>query len=55
MSNKLNAVLMMRKIRDQLSEEYLKSPQKEKDDLRDIRKKLNIQTSQKELNSINSH
>jgi len=38
-----DAVKMMREIRDKLVEEYSSNPQKEENDLNQIRKKYNIQ------------
>ena len=37
-NKKLDAVKMMREIRDKLSKEYIKNPEKEKSDLEYIRK-----------------
>ena len=42
-----NAVGMMRKIRDKLSEEYNRNPEKEEKDLIEIRKKYGIKSKTK--------
>lgn len=42
MDKKIDAVGMMRKIRDELSSRYHKSPQAEKEDLEKIRKKYSF-------------
>jgi len=42
MDKKFNAVEMMRKIRDKLSEEYNRNPEKEEEDLIEIRLKYGI-------------
>jgi len=43
----LDAVTMMREIRDKLSTEYLENPDKEEKDLAQIRKKYGITLKQK--------
>ncbi len=45
---KIDAVKMMREIRDKLSERYLNNPESEEMDLREIRKKYGIKLKNKE-------
>ena len=42
MKKKIDAVKMMRQIRDELSEQYSKSPEKEVEDLKRIHKKYHL-------------
>jgi hypothetical protein len=42
MKKKIDAVKLMREIRDKLSEEYRQSPRKEKQDLTAVRKKHHL-------------